>query len=389
MKRLLFSTIAVVLAGMILAACTQTAGPPPAAQTGPAAAAGAAESGKGGWQEQWNGLVAEAKKEASLTIYSMWTSEVRTALTRAFREKYSIDLEFSAFGKGEELAVKFEAERRAGLHLADVFGVGGTTMFSYMKPQGMLGPMKPLLTLPEVLDPKVWMGGAIPFYDKDGQTLALIGSAIKTVAYNTDLVREREITTYKDLLKPQFKGKITMLDPSTSGASSLIHAGQNLWGEAEVVDFLRRLIKDQEVVITRDNRLHIESVARGKYAVAFAPSQTTLPVFIKAGAPLKMAPVVEDNRLSGSSGAMGISPRPAHPNATAVFLNWLLTKEGMSIFATSYGNPSTRLDASTEGIDPALIPVPGQKYFLETEEWMQVKDRWMEIFGRVMKETAR
>ncbi|MBI4333553.1 MAG: ABC transporter substrate-binding protein [Chloroflexi bacterium] len=387
MTRLLSLIVVIVLAWSILGACAPGAAPaapaPPAKGGGPAPAAA-------GWQEKWNNLVAEAKKEGAVSVYTMWTAETRQALTQAFKDKYGINLEFASFGKGSELSAKVETEKRAGLYLADAFGVGAPTMITYMKPQGLLGPIRSSFALPEVSDPKPWRGGEIPFSDKEGLALVMIANTIRTVAYNTSLIKDGEITTYRDMLKPQYKGKITMLDPSITGNSSIAHVGHNLWGEGPTVDFLRKLIKDQEVVITRDNRLHIETVARGKYAIAFAPSMTSLTTFLKAGAPLKMAVVEEDVRISGGSGAVGIPVRFAHPNAAVVFLNWLLSKEGQTVFASSYGSPSSRADVSTEGINPLFVPVAGKKYYMsDTEEFIDAITRWFEIAGKVMEESAR
>lgn len=381
----------IILAGSVLAACGEVARPSPTTAAKAPVISSAAPGSRGGWEEKWNTVLSEAKKEGTVAIYSDWGPRTRLALSQPFKERYGINLEFSPFGRVAELTAKVQAETRAGLYLADFFGAGSSALVGDMKPEGILGPIQPLLILPEVLDSKPWTGGKLPFADKEGLALALISAVMRTNLYNTDQIKEGEISSYKDLLKPQYKGKITLGDPSTSGAgNSLVsHLGHNLWGEAETIDFLRRLLKEQQAVVQRDKRILVESVARGKFAFGLAPSIEPLAEFVALGAPIKSTLVKEDNRVTASTGGMGVPTRFAHPNAAIIFVNWLLTREGQSIFARTFGNPSSRLDASIEGIDPVYIPTPGEKYHVETEEFLAARGRWAEIARKIMEETSR
>ncbi len=342
------------------------------------------------WENKWESILAKARKEGTVNIYTLWPPKVRAALTENFRKRYGINLEFSTFGRAEELAAKVQREQSAGLYTADVFGCSNSSLFVNLKPLGLLGQTKPLLVLPEVLDAKAWIGGSVPFTDKGTLAFTMIMNAARLVVYNTNLVKQGEITTVKDLLKPQYKGKITLNDPTVSGAGSALmaHLGYHLWGNNEAMDFLKRLVRDQGAVIQRDNRLQIESVARGKYAIALGESPSVVDEFVKAGAPIKLASVKEDNRASASHGAFGVPTRFAHPNATIIFLNWLLTKEGQSIFATTFGQPSIRIDASKEGLNPDIIPIPGEKYYSsDNEDFMAAHQKWLKIAKQIIEES--
>ncbi len=390
MRALSLSILVLVLIAGMLFACGQSQSVSPAAETKTGGAKATAAASQAGWEQKWEATVAKGKAEGRVTIYGVWVPDTRNAVTRAFKDKYGIDVEFTLFGRGAELLARVQAEARAGLYLADVFGAGNTTLLVTMKPENVLGRIEPLLMLPEVSDPKAWRGGQLPFTDKEGMAMSLIGVVMRTNAYNTEMIKEGEITSYKDLLKPQYKGKITLNDPTVEGSGNavLAHLGLNLWGEAGTIDFLKRLIVDQDVAIQRDSRLHVETVARGKYAFALAPFDVVYE-FIAAGAPLKQAMVAEDNRITASTGGLGVPIKSAHPNATLVFINWLLGKEGQTIFARSLKNPSTRIDASTEGIDPSYIPEPGKTYYGESEEAIKAKGKWLEIAKKVMAENSK
>lgn len=341
------------------------------------------------WEVKWADTLGKAKKEGVVSIYSLWPPENRTALLKAFKERYGIELEFTAFSRGAEMLAKVKAEERAGLSVADVFGTGETTILVILKPESVLSPIQPILILPEVLDPQVWRGGKIPFTDKETTSLSMMGIVQRTLIYNTGLIKEGEISSYKDLLKPQYKGKIAMNDPTLSGSGNafMMHLGENLWGEAEASEFLRRLIKEQDLVISRDNRLHVEWVAQGKYPVGLAPNDIHYS-FIEMGAPIRHALVKEDNRLTASTGGLAVAARPAHPNATTVFVNWLMSKEGQTVFARG-AVPSMRLDVSTDSVNSILIPKAGEKYFINSEELVLARGKWLEIAQKVVAEAKK
>ena len=344
---------------------------------------------KSAGEQGWETVLAQAKKEGSVTIYSLMGSKTRVALSKAFGDKYGINLEFSPFARGSSLVAKVAAESRAGLHLVDVLAAGNPTFLIEAKPAGLLGSLKPLLILPEVLDTRAWIGGRLPFADNDGTMLGMAAGTTRTVAYNTALVKEGEINSYKDLLHARYKGKISMSDPSVTGAGSAIIAHiAMLWGEEATEELLRKLIIDQGAIIRRDTRLLTEEVAKGKYAIAIAPQTDIVAEFMALGAPIKLASVKEDNRIIAGGSAIAVPTKFAHPNAALVFLNWLLTKEGQSVFATSYGNPSARIDASTKGINPILIPETGKKYYGETEESILARQKWLKIAKKIMDATG-
>ncbi len=388
MKHLVRWLALFLCAGLVLEGCAQVEKTTPTASPGATAAKSGTVSSETGWERKWETALEQGRKEGVVLIYTVWGAEIRNALTRSFKQKYGIDLEFSTFSRGPEVSAKAEAEARAGLYLADMFGPAIPPLILYLKPQHLLSPIAPLMILPEALDSNAWLGGKLSYVDKEGMALSIIGSVNRSVIYNGDLIKDGEITSFKDLLQPKYKGKMILNDPSIAGGSNaaLAHLGETLWGEAETVDFLRKLIKDQEAVIQRDHRLHVEWIARQKYPIGIAPLREAATGFIIAGAPIKYAQLKEDSRLSASSGAIGVAAKPPHPNATAVFLNWLLTKQGQSVFATSFGAPSTRLDASTDGIDPLLIPEPGVKYFTDSEDDQFLRAKWLEIAQKIMAE---
>ncbi|MBI4331902.1 MAG: extracellular solute-binding protein [Chloroflexi bacterium] len=322
------------------------------------------------WQRNWESTVAQAKKEGLVRAYTIVAPEARIALAEAFKERFGIEVEFMPFGRAAELMTKVQAEKTAGLYLADIFFAGVSTATTQMKPAGLLGPLEVLFMLPEATDPSGWIDGKFPYADQDRRVIAFSGRVARDLFYNTDLIRKGEIASYKDLLNPQYKGKITLNDPTLGGSGAQVMATLALrsWSIEEVSAFLTQLIEQQQAFIQRDNRLQVESVARGKYAIGIGAPSEMLPQFLKAGAPLEIVMVKEGSLVSAGNGAFSVPTKLAHPNAARVFANWLLTREGQTAFARGSGLPSRRTDISTEGTSPIFLPRPGEKLFFDDEE---------------------
>lgn len=390
MKKIASMLIVMVVVAAALAACTPTA-PATTADKAQTPAVGATTPASAAWEQEWNSTLAEARKEGTVSVYALWGSETRTSLTQAFKDKYGINLEFTPFARGAEISAKAQAEKNAGVYAVDMFGAGGPSLVTGLKPIGLLGPIEPLLVLPEVKDVKLWNGGKLPFLDKDKQAAGLIAAVQRYIMYNTDLVKKGEITTYQDALKPQYKGKITISDPTVTGTGNALmtHLAVDIGNVESARDFLTRLIKDQGVVIQRDNRLNVETVARGKYAIALAPHTDAITEFFKLGAPIDVVFVKEGAFVSPGSGAVGMPTKLAHPNAGKVFLNWLMSKEGQMVFVKSFGFPSLRADVSTEGINPIFLAQPGEKLFLTTEEYILFQDKMLGIAANVIQAASK
>ncbi len=363
---------------------------PVAASSVKAQAASAAPTTAGG-KQNWDSVVAAAKKEGSLSLYALWRPETRIALTEAFKAKYGIDINFTPFSRGQELLVKVQTEQRAGLYVADVFGAGGSSLIANMKPAGLLGPMEPLLVLPETTDGKYWRNGRFPFIDRDKTSVGMIASLPRYIVYNTNLVKKGEITTFKDLLKPQYKGKITVNDPTVSGSGKdcFVNLALNVWNFDEAIAFLSQLIKKQEAAIERDNRQHVETVARGKYAIGLGSNPDNLNGLLNVGAPMDAVILKEGVVLTAAAGCLAVPVKSAHPNAAKLFVNWLLGKEGQTVFARSFGNPSLRIDVPTEGFNLLFLPHPEEKIFLDTEESILFSNKMMSAAKQVIEDANK
>lgn len=380
---LIFSESLLILSAVFWVAC-QPPSIPMATPTGtPALRAG--PQPRADWQAKWEATLAAAKKEGVVVVYGETTPGFREVMAQEFQKKYNIDLEFVS-GRSGEIGARWERERSAGVYSVDVFHITAIIPILTKEKKEAYGVLEPYFILPEVTDPKAWRGGEIPFLDKDKTVIALTSPFLTLVAINTDLVKEGQIKTYKDLLKPEWKGKIVLMDPTfpSAGAGWATLLMTDIFGQEGGKEYLRQFAA-LEPAITRDVRQQIEWVAQGKYPIGVGVQQRMVSEFKSMGARIDI-PRMTEGSLNAGSGCLEVSTKPPHPNAATIYINWLLTKEGQATFSKGWYSPPSRIDVTVEGIDPAQIARPGDKAFFAGEDFFktqgQVQEIAKEIFAR-------
>ena len=347
------------------------------------ASAQAAESDKANWKQKWEEMVAAAKKEGNLTVYTTAGGADVRKTSAAFTEKYGIKVDVLS-ARGPELVQKMEAQHRAGKNEVDVIIAGGTNLVFQMKPKGYLDKLDETLILPEVTDPKAWISGAIPYIDKEHYAANIVASFARPLIRNTNLVKEGEISSYKDLLKPRWTGKIVLSDPSIPGSSnSMMGVLAAVWGVEGTKEFLRQLTK-QELAITRDLRQQVEWVARGKYEIGLGTHGATVAEFIKLGAPVYPVMVVEGGEITSMSYGLGLVNKRPNPHAAAIFANWVLSREGHAVLVRNAGMPGSRVDGPREGIPPIFFPQRGEKFFFNMEEDFRRQTAMLKVAAEIL-----
>ncbi len=380
MNKTMFFITAVVVATLLLLAC----GPAPVSPTPQAAAP--AKPGPAG-VNAWDELVRAAQKEGNVTIYGAELGGAKEAIREAFRAKYGIVVD-STEGRPAEILAKLNAERRAGLFLADIGLIGNSTYVADIKPLGITVPLMDILVLPEVIDGTRWRTGQLPFLDEGRHSLAMVAMAVPVSIRNTDMVKAGDIGSFLDYLTPKWKDKFVLSDPAVAGSSNnflTLMATEN-WGLEKTVDVMRQMAA-QDPVMTRDQRLLIEWVARGKYAVGIGQSAARFAEFQQIGAPVAYVALKEPPFVSSGAGNIFVFDKAAHPNAAKLFANWLLSKEGATIWSRGQGYPSQRLDVPKDQFDPLVIPppganIPGENYLKLQGELRKVAQ---DIFAKARK----
>jgi iron(III) transport system substrate-binding protein len=349
-----------ITVGLGLAACGQAspsapaAAPPAAATSAPAQTGAAAPSG-------WDQLVEAAQKEGKVVVSGPPAPDANTKLPAAFKQRFNIEMEYLG-GNSSQLAARIQAERAANQYTIDVSVGGPDTVYATFLPNKWLDPLKPVLMLPDVVDPKVWPTGAPWFRDPGGDTSLQIFNTVAPFAYiNTDLVSPDEIKTLDDLLNPKWQGKIASYDPSVNGGGlidgSVIYVVRG-------ADFAKQLFVGQKVAYTRDYGQIADWVAHGSYPIAMGATPPFVAQY-KGAAPLAQLVLTDLKTIvSGGFGIVSLWNNPPHPNAAKVFANWIASKEGVSVYAPIDGSAPARTDLDPSAwLESSLIPKGGGDYF--------------------------
>ena len=332
----------------------------------------------------WESTLAAAKKEGKVAVITDVTATLRDALTLEFQKKYGITVELLG-SSGREVAPRVAAERKAGQFLWDIYIHGSTTALEAMIPMGAFDPLEPALILPDVKDPKTWRGGAIEFLDPSKMVVVMTPFQRGTIFYNTKLVNAKEFKSHKDLLDPKWKGKIAVDDPRRAGPGAATFTFFYLHPDLGA-DFIRALGK-QQMSIFRDYAQEVDAVGQGRYPVLVGAADFVAINRAKQGVPIAIVDarqLKEGTDLSPTNGTLALFNRAPNPNAAKIYINWLLSKEGQTIFARANGYVSARLDVPTDHTEPWRVPLPGAiKTY--TKAAMQVKDNLQpllqEVFG--------
>jgi len=119
-----------------------------------------------------------------------------------------------------------------------------------------------------------------------------------------------------------------------------------------------------DVTVARDQRQLLDWVAIGKAHICLFATATDVDDAQKKGLPVGMlVGKPEEGYMSGGFGHLGLINKAPHPNAAAVFVNWLLSKEGQLQWQKKSDNNSLRTDIPKEMLsDQRSIPKEGNKY---------------------------
>ena len=374
------AVVAVSLLALLLAACgTAAPTPTPTPKSEPGA------EPLTGFEAEWAALIKAAQEEGRLIVSGSGGVSEIAPVYRIWGEKFGIRVTI-ARGSGGENADRMLAEQSVGRYTLDMVHSGAGTLAERLMPNNAIVRVEPLLFHPEVIDKSLWYGGKIWFRDPENAFMlihsarVIQGSGLDDIWFNTDLVSLEELETwrgYRDVYEMFEESMIDESPSSTSGATAFFDPfrGPEYW----------EYIYGKDIFYTNDPRFISDSLAKGAFKIALASSTSRreLASLRNVGAPVdeyhtvrlergwpahESFPVLEP---SGSGGSFAVAPNQPHPNATKLWVNWLLSREGMTTVQATLGEgespPHDRVSLRDDGIpsgqtDPAFRREPGVVY---------------------------
>ncbi len=319
-----------------------------------------------GWQAEWDKTVQAAKKEGQVTVYV--SSRGVTHPSDAFQKKYPEIKYLSVVSPTAMIAQRTMSERRARKYIVDVILAGANPNYQVFYRNGVLDPIRPALILPENVDKSHWVRGKQFYIDPEGKyVFVFFGNVARVGSYNTKLVDPAEFKSYRDFLKPKWKGKILARDIRRPGSGG--DAMRFFYASAELgPDFIGQFFGETGITLTGNNRQGVDWLSRGRFPVGLflgrvaqakaqgLPVDEFDPHNFKEGAPLGI-----------SGGSVVLVKNAPHPNAAKVFINFLLSREGQKAMQKKMvrlgaGADSMRLDISKDYVPRIVRRRKGAKY---------------------------
>jgi iron(III) transport system substrate-binding protein len=304
-------------------------------------------------------LIDAAKKEGKVVVDGPPSNSVRQALTKAFEARYGIKVSYISSGTSKSGA-RVRAERASGKYLLDVFISGADTPLQVFAKSGWAAPISAALVDPEVTDGSKWSDGHLWYLDPDKTLLRMLRSVNPELVVNTTRVKPDEIQAWTDLVKDKYKGMLAAKDPTIGGTGSSLTAYFYLHYGA---DFVSKLYVGQAPALTRDARQIVQWVAQGTYPIAVGANQTEYEEFKQRGFPIQVVfPKDSPDIVSGGFGVLCLMNNAPNANAAKLFVNWLMSKEGQTVFSESIAFISLRTDVPHAWAKDYIVPKPGVTY---------------------------
>lgn len=284
-------------------------------------------------------LVAAAKAEGALTLYTSIAQGDVQPLVRPFEEKYGIKVTVWR-ASGDTVLQRVIQEQRAGRATVDAVHVGAAELEALAR-EGMLQPVNS----PYFAD---LVSGAVPNSKLWASTLL----SVWVQAYNTNLIKKEDLPkSYADLLDPKWKGKLGYEVENIDWFTTVV----NDMGEEQGLKFFRKLVADNGISIRKGHSLLNNLVAAGEVPLALTVYNYMPEQAKKKGAPIDW--FVIEPAVARANG-IGILKNAEHPNAAALFLDYMLSEGQTILVGLNYVPTSAKVQSPLPDIkikiaDPA------------------------------------
>ncbi len=305
-------------------------------------------------------LIAAARKEGTLVLYTANIAETEQEVIKAFNKRFpDIKVELLR-APGGQLITRVKTEAAAGKLRADVVDHSDRALMQGIEDlfQDYAPPNADAYNPDASPSKKLWPRATL----------------VWSIAYNTELVKTPP-KSWKDLTKPEYGPKKIgqVIGPSggTTWTRSMFERqmlGEDYWKQQAAT----------EPVLFPSNAPASDALVRGEVQIAPILYNAALPKK-RDGAPIEI--------LFGPEGApvtpfsAGIPKTAAHPNAAKVYLNWCLSDEGQAFMIKELGNLTSLKKAPfyPEGFDPNIV----KPWFPNFDQFVSLHKAWIDDWNRI------
>jgi putative spermidine/putrescine transport system substrate-binding protein len=248
----------------------------------------------------------------------------------AFKKRYpNVEITYNDIGSGATVVALDKARNRPQADTAYYFAASA---YDAMK-KDVVAPFKPVNfeKLPEV------------FRDPEGRWFTV---HTLTVAF---MVNRKLVQTvphgWVDLLKPDYKGDVVYLDPRSTGVGQVVSfaanfgAGGDMDNLAPGFDYFARLHKSGNVLRVEGTTPYAKFV-KGEIPIWISYENDGLKAKYSDGMGDDVEIVIPSEASVAAPYGISMVKNNPNPNAARLWLNFIMTDTGQSIFAQGYVRPS-------------------------------------------------
>ena len=295
-----------------------------------------------------------AKAEGSLMLYTSIAQKDVDPLVRPFEEKYGIKVT-TWRASGDDVLQRVVQEQKAGRATVDLIHISAPEMEALQR-EGIFQK----IVLPEFDD---LLPGAVRDHGEWVSTLL----SVWVQGYNTDLISKDELPkTYEDLLDPKWKGKLGFEFEDIDWFTTVVET----MGEEKGLEYFRNLVQTNGLSIRKGHSLLTNLVVAGEVPLGLT-LYNYMPIQAKNdGAPIDWFAIEPAVARSNGAGVVKTAP---HPNAAALFTEFLLTEGQNILVGLNYVPTSTKVKSPLEGIKIKIADPSDQ--LDNAKKWQPLYDR--------------
>ena len=306
-------------------------------------------------------VVDAAKKEGEVAVYTSLIAEDLAALSQAFEKKYGIKVKGWRAGS-EKVLQRALTEARAGRQEADVVETNGPELEALYR-EKILQPLKSAHIadlMPQAIRPHgQWVGTRINLFVQ---------------SYNTTLVKKEEVPkSFADLTNPRWKGRLGIEAEDEDWFAMIVKE----LGEEKGLALFREIARTNGFSVRKGHTLLAGLVASGEVPFSLTTYSHGAEKMKQRGAPVEWYAI---EPAIGRANGVAVVKSPAHPNASALFVDFILSPEGQKILEHGGYVPSNLKLANRaqklplKFVDPAVI--------------LDESDKWKKLWDEIVLKAA-
>ncbi len=262
-------------------------------------------------------LIEAAKKEGGkVVVYGSIENDTMDLVAAAFKKKTGLEVDYWR-AASNKVTDRVTGESRAGKPLFDVVLTTESTMkliqldgflAKYDSPSARAFPK-------EVIDPNLG-----PSYR----------STVIGVVYHAGIIKPPDAPkSLEDLVKPQYKGKVVVPDPSQHTTTAQWLASlHRIMGKEKADKFIRDLAATKPLLVESLTPAG-ERITTGETPIGIAFLKNVV-FYGKKGIPLDY---VRLGKFMGDNQSVTLGAKPPHPNAGKAFIDYFLGEESLRIMS--------------------------------------------------------